>query len=377
MAKFKNKVVASFLIGAMLVGSISGVSTFDNTKTVYAQSQELKNAKDKVNQLIDSLHKNSLELKNKDIWDKYIDESYNLIWKSPESEASERELLDRETFRCIMVVDSLIGVANAEKSILSGDNSKIENVQSAKEYLYYGERYLQMLKYSEEELMKTPIFQKQYNELISRKEKVEAKITEVEGKFEIEYNKALKLFEEAKKSGDKDQLENVLKEVEKLGKCPQSNSLRLNVKRVIEGKNEVKFTNFNSSLFSYGYSFEVPDTFENITKQNLKCETTFGLDKMKISATSDNDLLFEDLEEYYYKNIYDDIKGEVIINNLEEDFVEVEYIDNGVVTYIKIDAGAETKKILHITYPESEYKNYKDIMDYVSNSFRTPYINIG
>lgn len=236
----KNKFIGAFLIGVLatapLATNIAIASENQAHKTVYSvRSKELQAALNKIQHITKSLKTNYLGLKNQATWEMYIKEARELISKIPDLERLQRENLKIEVDKDEALVKALARINHVEKSITPkeeggyGNYLGIKNAETWNEYLNLADEYLEKVDKS--------IFEKQYNELVSRKEKVFEIVNKIENDFKIEYEKAVKLFEEAKKSNDLDKLNEALKEAEKLGTCERSDRLEEDIKSYINNSN--------------------------------------------------------------------------------------------------------------------------------------------
>lgn len=235
MIKISKKAIGIAMISMMTITTLSTVLGTDSVSIVYAaESKELRNAKAKISHLTSSLKTNYLGLKNQGMWQIYIKQSRDLIKKIPNSEKVQKNNLTLEVNKDESLVNALGRVNQVEKSITPKDKGGYGNSLTIKNAETWNE-YLRLAKTDLEKVDKN-IFKKQYDELIARLNNVSLIVKGIEDKFQVEYEKIVKLYEEAKKSGNLDKLKEVLKEAEKLGTCDRSNKLENDIKTIINNK---------------------------------------------------------------------------------------------------------------------------------------------
>ena len=117
MIRIKNKFIAAFIVSTLVISSISVVIPNNENIVHAAESGALRDAKAKISHLTKSLKTNYLGLKNQATWEKYIEQSIDLISNIPDSEWEQREALSLEIDRAIALVSSLARINHVEKSI--------------------------------------------------------------------------------------------------------------------------------------------------------------------------------------------------------------------------------------------------------------------
>ena len=157
-----------------------------------SESTALKNAKSKISHLTYSLKNNYLGIKNQGTWEMYIRKARDLISKIPSSEKVEKDKLTQELNRDEALVRALSRINQVEKSMAPkseggyGNYLGIKNAETWREYLRLASIDL--------EKVDKVVFKKQYDELKSRMNKVSLAVKEIEDKFQVEYDKVVKLF---------------------------------------------------------------------------------------------------------------------------------------------------------------------------------------
>lgn len=370
MAKFKKRFVASFLVGTMLFGSVSGVVSSQGTKVVYAQS--LNDIEPKVNHLVKSMQTNYLGIKNQGTWERYLYECYDLLYKISEEKLSTS---DRNKYyelygklgSCRNLISVLASINQVEKSMQPkseggyGNYIGIKNVEVWKAYLEMAMWYL-----DNPDDTDMGIFYDQYSELIKRLKDVTGIINKIEAEYNIDYDKVEELFNEAKKADDEIKVQTALIEAKKLGQCSKSNNLIFNINRFIEKKNPVNFLKYK--LDYSGAIIEYPDTFKVLFRDDEVIEIKTSDIDMRIDRY--NNLYAHDGHSYYSEYIEHQLKGKVVMSNATEDFMEVCSIYEGKVTYTKVLCSNSDMVVLKISYPESKLDEYKDVMDYIKDSYK-------
>lgn len=204
---------------------------YDMSDCQIAESIELKSAKSKIQHLTQSLKNNYLGIKNQATWEIYIKQAKDLIAKIPSNERVQRDALAAEVARDEGLVKAVARINHVEKSIAPksqggyGNYLGIKNAETWNEYLRIATEYLEKVDKKE--------FQKQYNELIARRDKVQAVVDKLEAEFKVEYDRVVKMFNEAKAENNKEKAKIALQEAEKLGTCPRSDSLEKEIKEFI------------------------------------------------------------------------------------------------------------------------------------------------
>lgn len=362
MVQLKNKIIGTLLVGSLSIATLSGAIISNNDiKVVYAaESNALKNAKAKINHLTKSLKTNYLGIKNQAMWETYISQARNLIAKISNSESKQSDALTLEVNKNEALVYALARINQVEKS--TSTNSKtIGNAETWNEYL-------RLAKIDLNDVDKN-IFKKQYDELISRMNKVSLIVKNIEDKFQIQYDKVAKLFEEAKVPKDLNKAKSVLTEAEKLGACSRSNNLEFNIKRFIDGKNQVNFKTYKN--YRFGFSLEYPENLIKGPEPTNGDGSKFTSDDFTILAYASNNVLGYNGYSYFESYIKDELAGEIIHQEISNNYVEVSYIVDGIVYYHKAVVGNSLNAI-EITYLESKSTNYDDVLEYILNSFKTP-----
>ena len=230
--------VATSITAVMLPTTVLASSVGENREVAVqdfrvkaSESTALKNAKAKISHLTYSLKNNYLGIKNQGTWEMYIRQARDLISKIPSSEKVEKDKLTQELNRDEALVKALSRINQVEKSIAPkseggyGNYLGIKNAETWREYLRLASIDL--------EKVDKVVFKKQYDELKSRMNKVSLVVREIEDKFQVEYDKVVKLFNEAKANNDKEKAKLALKEAEKLGTCSRSDALEKEIKSFI------------------------------------------------------------------------------------------------------------------------------------------------
>lgn len=377
MAKVKNKVVASFLIGTMLLGTVSGLAvTREDTKVVYATSKAFINAQAKINHLVTSMQNNYLGIKNQGTWERYHDEAIALLDKVSKAEYEKVNDLADTLIMCEYLLGTLASVNQVEKSIAPkseggyGNYLGIKNAETWRKYLERADFYF----YEYGPIDGTGIFDKQYKELATRKVKVEAIVKGIEDKFQIEYDAVVKLFNEAKASSDKEKARLALVEAEKLGTCIRSDKLERDIKNFINGVDEkevVEYSNYTN--YRYGFSLDYPSDFKKGYEGDNKAGCGFTFEDVEISAYGSNNVMDENGYSYYETmKDYGTVSGKILSENITETSIEVSFIKDGLVNHIKATVGEGSVNVLKTSYPESKSSKYEEIMQHVKGSFTTP-----
>ncbi len=231
----RKKIICTCMTTTLILAAIAPVLS-DNVSIVYAaESKALRDAKAKISHLTNSLKTNYLGIKNQATWELYIKQARELIKKIPNSEKSQRNALTVEVNKDEALVNALSRINQVEKSITPkseggyGNYLGIKNAETWREYLRLAESDL-------EKVDKT-IFQKQYDELIGRKNKVSEIVKKIEDEFQVEYDRVVKLYEEAKSNNDISKAKKALIEAEKLGTCDRSDALEKEIKKFISEDN--------------------------------------------------------------------------------------------------------------------------------------------
>lgn len=230
--KFRHKFISGILIGLLSFNSMQFINLTD-IKIVYAiDSNEVQNIKIKLVCLVNSLKKNYLGLKNQLTWESYIKEIKGMIKILPYNDKEQGKLLLEETNKCEALVNTSAKINHVEKSMTPiknggyGNYLGIKNVDTWSQYVYLANEYL--------ELVDKSVFEKQYNELSKRIEKVESDIEKIHNKYKENYNKVILIYENAVEENNLNKLKNTLKEAEKLGSCYRSEELIKNIKNFIK-----------------------------------------------------------------------------------------------------------------------------------------------
>lgn len=385
MERFKSKIIASFLTGTMVLGTVTGVTVeVDSIKSVSAETRALSDAKAKINHLVSSMKNNYLGIKNQATFEIYIKEAEILISKIGRSEKSQKTELENKLSECKAIVKILASINQVEKSILPveqggyGNFHGIKNAETWRIYLNNADSY-----FKEAALFSNGDFKKQYDELKERRELVEVVVKGIEDDFEKEYKIVENLFNEAKSLNDRNKARVVLLEAEKLGTCRKSDSLEFNIKRFIEGKSEITFKKYTDA--TYKYNIEYPSNFEeSIYETDEWSVAEFKLNKnsetgIVVLTAIAKDGVGYGADEYYNESTKKDLennKGVTIISEeVEKEYFNVEFLLNGERGNMR---GYFSNGVLHMlttSYPENEKNEYKEIMDYIVNSFTNRNIN--
>ncbi len=237
MERIKNKFICALAIGslsiAMITGTIMTLGINNVHATTYpAESKALGDAKAKISHLTKSLKTNYLGIKNQATWELYIKEARGLIEKIPNYEKYQKDALTVEVDKDEALVKGLARINHVEKSIAPkseggyGNHLGIKNAETWREYL-------RLAKIDLEKVDKS-IFKKQYDELISRMNNVDKVVQKIEDDFQVEYDKVVKLYEEAKALDDLDKANEALENSKKLGSCNRTNELEKNIEKLIK-----------------------------------------------------------------------------------------------------------------------------------------------
>ncbi|MEG2539426.1 MAG: CAP domain-containing protein [Clostridium sp.] len=254
--------VASALMIATLpnLAFASSQNTGENSASINqrAYSKAYRDARAKIDHLTYSLKKNYLGIKNQATWEIYIKEGKSLISKIPSSEKSLKDALQAELNRAEALVKAVARINQVEKSMTPkeqggyGNYIGIKNAQTWREYLNLAKIDLEKVDRS--------VFGNQYNELVSRMNKASEVVKGVEDQFNTEYNKALKMFNDAKAANDKELAKKALIEAEKLGTCDKSDALERDIK---------SFINSGSGSSNETLSIE-KQVFDIVNKERVK-----------------------------------------------------------------------------------------------------------
>lgn len=362
MKKGKNNVIASFLAGTMILGTVSYVNlTSESTKIVFAESKALSNAKAKISHLTTSIKTNYLGIKNQVDWQRYIKEARELIKKIPNAESKQKNTLTIEVDKAESLVNSVARINQVEKSIINNYNG-IKNAETWNEYL-------NLAKVDLEKVDKT-VFKKQYDELVGRMNKADAIVKSIENDFQIKYDAVVKSFNEAKKDNDKEKAKTILEEAKKLGTCFRSDSLEFNINRFINGKESINFNKYTEDN-NKRYDMYYPDTFKyrNIVTESAKF---FDFENKEISVGYVG-YMGEGNAYQIYNEMKSTLPKEKLIENITDNTIEVLYVKDDKAYYRKyyIDSrkGHYDGCTLEFSCPVSELNEYRDIMEFMGDHF--------
>ncbi|KMT23022.1 hypothetical protein [Clostridium cylindrosporum] len=270
MKRIKSKllgvIVATFVVSTSISLLVNDISIAYAT-TYPSESKVLKDAKAKINHLTKSLKTNYLGIKNQAMWQTYIGEARELIKKIPNSEKAQKDALAVEVNKDEALVNGLARVNQVEKSTTPKDKGGYGNSLIIKNAETWNE-YLRIAKIDLEKVDKS-IFKKQYDELIGRLDNVSKIVKDIEDKFQIEYDRVVKLYEEAKSSNDLDKAKNALAEAEKLGTCDRSDKLEKDIKAIIVSRKENKVIGNLESFYKTLPSIEVAYFKDAISKVDV------------------------------------------------------------------------------------------------------------
>lgn len=241
----KHKLLGAVLAATMTFTSLSTLLINDVNMVYAAESNALRDAKAKISHLTTSLKTNYLGLKNQGVWQTYISQSRDLIKKIPSYEKYQINALTIEVNKAEALVNALARINQVEKSIQPASQGGYGNYLGIKNAETW-RKYLSLAKVDLEKVDKS-IFKKQYNELLMRMNKVSEVVKGIEDKFEVEYNKVVKLYNEALSSSDLNKAKEALKEAEKLGTCDRSDKLEKTIKNLIEKLNGSENNNNNNN----------------------------------------------------------------------------------------------------------------------------------
>ncbi|KMT22907.1 hypothetical protein CLCY_5c01460 [Clostridium cylindrosporum DSM 605] len=283
------EIILAIFIIAMTLSSL----LINDVNTVYAaESKALTNAKAKISHLTKSLKANYLGIKNQGMWQTYISQSRDLINKIPNSEKIQRDALAIEVNKDEALVKGLARVNQVEKSITPKDKGGYGNSLSIKNAETWN-GYLHLAKIDLEKVDKS-IFKKQYDELIGRLDNVSKVVKDIEDKFQVEYSRVVKLYEEAKESNDLNKAKEALKEAEKLGTCDRSDKLEEDIKEFINaGTSEVEPVpipiKIKSGNLSTDYDIEqVLNDIDKLQLNTLNIPVVIEIDNLSSSNMSIN-----------------------------------------------------------------------------------------
>lgn len=231
MARFKKRVVASFLVGTMILAGMSTLTEIQNTKIVSAESRSLLNARNKVEYLIMSIKKNYLGIKNQSTWQNYINQSKSLIRNIPSAEKAQKDELTTKLDRIEALVDSIGRINYVEKSTTSKENGGYGNYLGIKNTKTWNE-YLEIAKKDLKRVDRN-IFGNEYTELLERIEPLEELIAKIENEYSIEYNNINELFESARQENDVDKVKEVLELAKNLGSSDKTKELVISIEDYI------------------------------------------------------------------------------------------------------------------------------------------------
>lgn len=373
MIKLKNKFIGTALVGIMSIASISGVvSMTQNVNVVYAaESKALQNAKAKISHLTTSLKTNYLGIKNQGTWQLYIGQARNLISKIPNSETAQRNSLSLEVDKDESLVNALSRINQVEKSIQPKSEGGYGNYLGIKNADTW-EIYLELARIDLDSV-DTSTFKKQYNELISRMNKVSTVVKDIQNKFDNEYNNVIKLFEEAKASKNIEKAKSALIEAEKLGTCTRSDNLENSIKNFINGdsKQIIYDTYINDR---YGFSVEYPNTFKKGFEGDNRAGMSLYSDDLTINVHGQNNV-FEDDGYSYYNSYKEYVKGIILDHRVTKTTVEIISQENDNIIYFKAIVGKGSINVIELILPKAKGAEYKDIILHVGDSFKAPFVD--
>lgn len=225
MAKFKNKIISSSLVGVMFLGTISGVviSQDKKVKVVYADSKAAQNARAKITHLTNSLKGSYLGIKNQATWEGYIKEAKTFIANMPKSENSLKITLTTEVDRYQALVNALARINQVEKSTAPKDKGGYGNYLGIKNAETWNE-YLRLAKIDLGKVDQN-IFKDQYEELVNRMNSISVLVQDIESDYLVKYNEVKTLFNEAKMNYDSSKAEEALRAANNLGSCNRTTAL--------------------------------------------------------------------------------------------------------------------------------------------------------
>lgn len=187
MIKIKNKFMAAFLVSALTISSVSVVIQKDANIVYAAESKALRDAKAKISHLTKSIKTNYLGIKNQAMWQTYIKQARELIEKIPNSEKSQRNALTVEVNEDEALVNALARINHVEKSMQPKSEGGYGNALIPKNVPTWRE-YIRLANIDLEKVNKN-IFKDQYDELMSRRDEVNAKLDAImNGIFDSKFN---------------------------------------------------------------------------------------------------------------------------------------------------------------------------------------------
>ncbi|WP_442881360.1 CAP domain-containing protein [Clostridium sp.] len=234
-----KKKISIAVASALIVATLPNLAFASSSNTGHdlasinqkSYSKAYRDARAKIDHLTYSLKKNYLGIKNQATWEIYIKEGKSLISKIPSSERSQRDALTAELNRAEALVKAVARINQVEKSMLPksqggyGNYIGIKNAETWRGYLNLAKTDLEKVDKS--------VFGNQYSELVSRMNKASDVVKRVEDQFNVEYNKVLNMFKDAKAANDKELAKKALVEAEKLGTCAKSDALERDIKSFI------------------------------------------------------------------------------------------------------------------------------------------------
>ncbi|MEG0129803.1 MAG: hypothetical protein RR539_09980 [Clostridium sp.] len=210
MEKNVKKILSGSLAGVMtLTGAVGALSTVE-VQSVQASTNNIKKLDAKISQVVSSLKKNYLGLKNVGQWQKYIKECKDLLAKIPSG--STKNKYAETISKAEALINAAARVNQVEKSMSSNSHS-MKNVDTWEQYVELAKKDLTKVDQKE--------FKKQIEELKERTavkvllmdkvkvahfeavKKVEAIVKEAEALVKTDKTKALEKYKEARNAGEK------------------------------------------------------------------------------------------------------------------------------------------------------------------------------
>ncbi|KMT22873.1 hypothetical protein [Clostridium cylindrosporum] len=290
MINLKKKSLGIFMAALLtLSGTTVGLQSLNEVTFVQAISNTLSDAKAKTSHLIWSLHNNYLGLKNQAQWQAYIKEIRALIAKLPSSEAAEGSKLTTAINKAESLVNALARINQVEKSIAS-NTPRIGNVRQWNNYLTLGSQDLAKVDRTE--------FLKEINILTARMNKCTAVVTDIENKFNAQFDVAKAMLEGAQTSGNVDDAKKAFAEAEKLGTCEESNMLEYEGRLLLASLGDIVLTQDEIDIKNAYYKllealengeFEVVNTDSSSISNAINDKIGYDIDVTATKAFSNPD----------------------------------------------------------------------------------------
>lgn len=242
MAKIHNgkrKIAASLSI-VLGISSLGAASSLHNVTSVQAASAYLQEAEARLSHLYKSLHENYLGLKNQGQWEAYIKQLRTVIRSIPSTEKASRENLTVKVDKAEKLVMALARINQVEKS-MEQNSPRIGNVLQWQNYLDLGVQDLAKVDKGE--------FANEISELEGRKAICEDKVRVIEDDYSVKFNNVATLYENAKKTQNKDDAYSALSEAEKLGSCEATDMIKYECRILLSTIGEITLTNDEKDIY--------------------------------------------------------------------------------------------------------------------------------